>query len=202
MIEVDFANYGVVPHQKFTVEDVHYVVAEIDSSHDKRFKFELFNEKCRVNPSNKNAFALGVRHQFTVLRIRDDNVCVLENSNSINLNDTYALIIRDLIDSDWLKKLIAESLRKYLEGKGRVYLKNSHSIYDFDPDSRLSLYMNLSKLICDNFKIEPVDTFVFPLGCNSIEINLVFIEVLDTFLEMNLIKRKKDIFSKTYFCLR
>lgn len=202
LVEIMYSEYGVSPIQIISIgENATYVIAEIDHDREERSKFELFNEKCRVKSSRKQSFALGERHQFTVLKVHDEHIFVLPDSNSTNQKDAYASILKDQFQGNWLNNLISNSLDKYLTEGNKIYVKNLHNklIYDFDPQSRVELYLNLSKLICKDFYIEHEDLIFQSIGSCWEDINFIFVNALSDFLDSNLLVQKRDINDEKYY---
>lgn len=201
-MEIIYSEYGVSPIQIISIDErAKYVVAEIDRDREERFKFELFNENCRVKSSYKESYALGERHQFTVLKIQDEHIFVLADSNSINQKDTYASILRDQFQGTWLSNLTSKSLEKYLKEGNKLYVKKLHKkfIYDFDSKSRIELYSHLSKFICKDFCIEQEDLIYYSIESCWMDINFIFKNALSNFLDSNLLVQKKDINDEKYY---
>jgi hypothetical protein len=201
-MKITYSEYGVSPIQVISIdENMTYVIAEINRDHEERFKFELFNEKCRVKSSHKESYALGERHEFTVLKVHNQNIFVLADSNSINQKDAYAAVLKDQLKGTWLKNLTSKSLEKYLKEGNKLYVKSLHNKikYDFDSQSRLELYSYLSKLICKDFYIEHEDLIFHSIWSCWIDINFIFINSLSDFLDSNLLVQKKDINDEKYY---
>lgn len=202
---ITYSEYGVSPIQLIPInENITYVVAEIDCDGEKRFKFEKFNEKCRVNSPYKESFALGDRHKFTVLKVHNEKIYVLEGSNSISQYEVYASILREQLTSSWLKKLVSISLSEFLKEGKRIYLKTKikRVVFELDYESESIIYNSLSKLISKELGINPENSFRNAISNCWVEVNSLIANVLETLLESNLLFQKKDIHGEKYYCYR